>query len=439
MISGTEIILRMGLLFSYFAVAYVLGDWRGVLLGALIAVLGLFSAIILAYATRGKRGWSRFHLFVYRMMGGISTPYTLVEDGKVVLAQSLPRLFDWYPRILVVTPGNAVVIDKVGGLARVIGSGMAFLEPYERVRSVVDLRSQVTSLELVSVPTRDRVLLDIHATLFYRIKSTLDQAVSTPTDYPFSPDAVLKATLSVADWKAATETIAATLVRDVVARYTVDDLFGRGFEVNSTRVTPANLIENELQGLLEISLAYWGVTAERVVIEYIRPPQEVVQAWSKAFKAEAKAEAEAGRMALRYIEVLERLASDEKVKRLMPEPDATILSRVENVAEKRKDAADMVLRYSVTVEELERIERNWPNWELTISSALIEQGAIQIDSLVEIPSEKKEYAMQRYLMEHSEDSLVYYETTGILELKSAEKVRAFFQEWDQIAAHVADE
>ena len=90
------------------------------------------------------------------------------------------------PGVLVVRPGNAVVLERGGKITRIVGPGVHQLKRFEGLKSsdgkgIVDLRTQFAPETATNVLTRDGIPLEIKAATVFKIepKQVTDQRPSS--------------------------------------------------------------------------------------------------------------------------------------------------------------------------------------------------------------------------------------------------------------------
>ena len=153
--------------------------------------------------------------------------------------------------ILVVAPDSAAILERGGRVTRIVYPGVTRLQPYERVWAAVNLRPQRATLNLQKVLTRDLVSLTVELTIIYEIIH--------------APDAMMKATFSMDDWKKATESAAASVLRDVISELSIRQ--GRKTEIPSRESIRQSLIER-----LNAVTCQWGVEVTTAMIGAIELP-----------------------------------------------------------------------------------------------------------------------------------------------------------------------
>jgi regulator of protease activity HflC (stomatin/prohibitin superfamily) len=121
--------------------------------------------------------------------------YILARDGDLDKKDNWPA---WISRnmggpiLLIVFDGWALYIERGNRFSRVVGPGAPFLDWYETVKYVVDLRPQVKEGE-VSAWTKDGINITIKARVECRIGSPAPTDPSGQLVFPFDPEAVKKA------------------------------------------------------------------------------------------------------------------------------------------------------------------------------------------------------------------------------------------------------
>jgi hypothetical protein len=84
------------------------------------------------------------HAFLQRQVFGMDSlkPIIIVREGKIAVGRG--SFFDRVggPGFIIVYNDSAVVLERAGRLTRVLGPNLNFLEPFERIWEVIDLRPQ---------------------------------------------------------------------------------------------------------------------------------------------------------------------------------------------------------------------------------------------------------------------------------------------------------
>ena len=160
---------------------------------------------------------------------GINRGVWIVSDGKAEVrggsGSSLTRFGG--PGILIVQEGHAVILEKSGRLSRVVGRGITWLEPFERVSMVVPLQTRSEHVVVEKVATKDRILIEeIEFWVFHKLDAGPEEEQTENGQYPFSEDILLKKvwTMSGGDWRGSIKAVSETAARDVVGRYDLEEI-----------------------------------------------------------------------------------------------------------------------------------------------------------------------------------------------------------------------
>jgi regulator of protease activity HflC (stomatin/prohibitin superfamily) len=162
---------------------------------------------------------------------GMNNGTVLVKEGRFEITSGQSDALRRFggPGTLVVQEGHAVILEKAGALSRIVGRGITELGNFERVGIVADLTGKSQAVEEESVVTRDGVILDqVNARVFYRIipGDPAQPGYHQNGRFPFNDEQVYKLwnTSGGPTWQDAVKGVAKTAVRDVIARYTLDDI-----------------------------------------------------------------------------------------------------------------------------------------------------------------------------------------------------------------------
>ncbi len=181
--------------------------------------------------------------------------------------------------MMIVEQAQAVVIERLGQYSRTLHSGINIIIPLmdkakeiewryveempdgttayqKRKISRIDLRETVYDFPKQNVITRDNVLTEINALLYFQITDP----VKTVYEISNVPDAI--------------EKLAQTTLRNVVGELNLDALL-------SSRDT----INMKLRKILDEATDKWGVKINRVELQEINPPAEIRSAMEKQIRA----------------------------------------------------------------------------------------------------------------------------------------------------------
>ncbi len=184
--------------------------------------------------------------------------------------------------IRVVPEYQRIVKLRLGKFKGIYGPGIVFIIPIIDTPITVDLR--VVSIDLSSqrALTKDNVEVSIDAAVYMRV---IDAA---------------KAVLSVADYRSATATLGAAVLRDVIGMVDLDTL-----------LTQREEVARKIASIIDEHVSPWGVKVTAVAIKDIKLPDTLIRAMAAQAEAErmrrakvilAQADYEASQMYLRAAE-----------------------------------------------------------------------------------------------------------------------------------------
>jgi SPFH domain/Band 7 family protein len=242
----------------------------------------------------------------------------------------------WFggPATLVIHEGNAVYLERGNAFSRVVGPGlpMAFLDRYERIKEVVDLRSQ-TKIGEIMPWTKDGIRIKLTIRTECQINASPEALVQSSKKFrfPFDPLAVKtavehmsvrinpKGELYAASWlEGAWGTITGS-INAYVAGHSLDELFiapqangnmnsepsENHFPNDIAQILSHKIIEEALEKI-KSGLAQNGVRVLSIQITKVEMPKEVLELrakyWEsikKRIEAQRNSRAEANRIRIR--------------------------------------------------------------------------------------------------------------------------------------------
>ncbi len=182
---------------------------------------------------------------------------------------------------VLVKQAETVVIERLGKFDRVLSPGLHFIIPFiEQKRSVywtfthfdqrlnnyvsymkvfsrIDLRESVYDFPKQNVITKDNVMMEINALLYYQI-----------TD-------VKAAMYEVSNLPEAIEKITQTTLRNVIGSLDLDETLISRDQINE-----------KLRLILDQATDKWGVKVNRVELQEVNPPRDIRIAMEKQMRAE---------------------------------------------------------------------------------------------------------------------------------------------------------
>lgn len=338
--------------FAIFALAWLSGAWLDVLLhrggesawwrdalpilgGTAIGVAlpALFWFVVFVVSTQWvlglpqslNTGWWPAFAFVAARAFGLARPYVLVENGEMKTLRGKgsldpsiePELLARFggPCPLVVGEGNVVVLERGGQLSRILGMGTHtlrhgewFKEPVE-TKGIHDLRGGGgPAMEVKDVRTKDGVPLEIKigGGCKLELKSDTDKrpasryagaessspVIAPNSHYPVYEETIRKAVYQTGKggWQTAFPGGAVGPLRNVVARYTFDQIFpSPGPEdERATHQRVVAQMQKEIMEEIGQKPAANGIVAGGISIQEIKPPEEMRQAMLERWAAPLK-------------------------------------------------------------------------------------------------------------------------------------------------------
>ena len=188
--------------------------------------------------------------------------------------------------ILIVPQSETQVIERLGRYDRTLQSGLNIIMPFvDRPREIctrisyqapngktyaiikttkkIDLREQVYDFPKQSVITKDNVVTEINALLYFQIMDPV------------------KAVYEIDNLPHAIEKLTQTTLRNVVGELELDE-----------SLTSRDIINSKLRTVLDEATNKWGVKVNRVELQDITPPDSVRDAMEQQMQAERSRRAE---------------------------------------------------------------------------------------------------------------------------------------------------
>jgi regulator of protease activity HflC (stomatin/prohibitin superfamily) len=178
----------------------------------------------------------------------------------------------------IVSQSQTMIVERLGKFEKVLGPGvnivlpilestkmMTVRTPQGRMTQTdkIDLREQVMDFDKQSVITKDNVMTEINALLYYQISD---------------PKAAVYA---VQNLPLAIEKLTQTSLRNVVGELELDET-----------LTSRDTINSKLRSILDEATNKWGVKVNRVELQDITPPASIRQTMELQMQAERNRRAE---------------------------------------------------------------------------------------------------------------------------------------------------
>lgn len=173
--------------------------------------------------------------------------------------------------IKIVPQANRVIIERLGKFHKILSPGINFIFPALdrpkpiswlvggtiRNTTLIDIREQLYDFPKQNVISRDNVVMEINALLYFQIND------------PF------KALYEIANLPLALEKLTQTSLRSVMGEMDLDEIFSKRAEINE-----------RLRIILDEASDAWGVKVTRVEIQDVNPPATVQAAMQRQMEAE---------------------------------------------------------------------------------------------------------------------------------------------------------
>lgn len=149
------------------------------------------------------------------------------------------------------------VIFRLGRLVGAKGPGLFFIIPGIDQMVRIDLRTVTYDARQIKVITKDNIICDVDSFVYYRVVDPV------------------KAVTEVEKYVPATQSLAKTVLRDVLGHAELDDLLAKTEELTK-----------EIQIQLDLATDPWGIKVTAVVISDVSLPSDMMRAIAKQAEAE---------------------------------------------------------------------------------------------------------------------------------------------------------
>jgi len=159
--------------------------------------------------------------------------------------------------IRIVRPFQKGLVERLGKYNRIADSGIHFIIPFFERMTMVDMREQVVDVPPQGVITKDNVVVEVDAVVYYEVTDPV------------------KVTYNVANFYLAATKLAQTNLRNLVGDMALDE-----------SLTSRETINTKLRQILDDATDKWGTKVTRVELQRIEPPADVTEAMHRQMKAE---------------------------------------------------------------------------------------------------------------------------------------------------------
>ena len=159
--------------------------------------------------------------------------------------------------VKIVRPWEKGLIERLGKYQRTADSGLTLIVPFMEKMIKVDMREQVVDVPPQGVITKDNVVVQVDAVIYYEITDPM------------------QVVYNVADYYTAVTKLAQTNLRNLIGDLALDE-----------SLTSRELINTKLREILDDATDKWGSKVTRVELQRIEPPDDVTDAMHRQMKAE---------------------------------------------------------------------------------------------------------------------------------------------------------
>ena len=151
--------------------------------------------------------------------------------------------------IKIIRPWQKGLIERLGKYQRTADSGLTVIVPVVETMIKVDMREQVVDVPPQAVITKDNVVVEVDAVVYYEVTDPV------------------KMTYNVANFYMAATKLAQTNLRNLVGDLALDE-----------SLTSREVINTKLRQILDDATDKWGTRVTRVELQRIEPPRDVTEA-----------------------------------------------------------------------------------------------------------------------------------------------------------------
>lgn len=159
--------------------------------------------------------------------------------------------------VKIIRPWEKGLIEMLGKYQRTADSGLTIILPFFQRLIKVDMREQVVDVPPQAVITKDNVVVEVDAVVYYEVTDPI------------------KVTYNVSNFYTAATKLAQTNLRNLVGDMALDE-----------SLTSRETINTQLRQILDDATDKWGTRVTRVELQRIEPPSDVTEAMHRQMKAE---------------------------------------------------------------------------------------------------------------------------------------------------------
>lgn len=290
---------------------------------------------------------------MFYIIDGIETLF--YNSSALVILLAILVLLIIKKGLLVIRQSERVVVERLGRYHRTLMPGINFLIPiFDKARRIewkeispdgqsyyhtmtrIDMREMVYDFPRQNVITKDNVLIEINALLYFQINDPV------------------KAVYEIVNLPEAIEKLTQTTLRNVIGDLDLD-----------STLTSRDTINDKLREILDLATDRWGVKVNRVELQDINPPADIRDAMEKQMRAErdkrAKMLEAEGEKRARILEAegfreaeINRAEGHKQAAILRAEGEASALREIITAL---KDSGSDPVQYLVTLRYIDALQK----------------------------------------------------------------------------------
>ncbi len=315
-----------------FAIGATLHGTLGALLGVFLTQGFFWITVVFVSQYLFATPSSTHHTMAFRVFlawlfnaGGFSY---VAKEGKVEKRMD-SGFIGMGPGVLLVDTNTAVLFERYGRLSRICGPGVWFVGWDETARGAADLRPQIRRLAPIKALSRDGIWMDTRVQIMFQHKPLPQPEDGKFPKEPFGYDgetvhwAIYNPAIGqgqATDWGEPLVSLAADKARNILMRYTLDDLFRpENPQVVGFSQIRAQFREEFKQGMQELKIPlHYDIVSFGLPIPPAGVTEQRVRSWrtawaGKTIEIQALGQAEA----LSYLERARAVAQREVVKAIL--------------------------------------------------------------------------------------------------------------------------
>ena len=266
-----------------------------VIIGLLIPALLAMIALIPYGYTVGQNMYSQYENYkgheqeasfsAISVLLGIGRGSLIVSNGQVETRGESGGALTRFggPGTLIVQEGHAVILEKSGKLSRVVGRGITWLEPFERISMVVPLFTRTEKMTIEQVATKDKIMIDeFEILVFHKVDPGPEEDRIEDGQFMYNEDNIRKNIWNPggSDWRNGVRSVAETATRDLVGQYDLQEITPLSDTVR------AELRKKLADKMNEVTKPLMGVIVASVDINRIKIPSETQKRLSDKWMAD---------------------------------------------------------------------------------------------------------------------------------------------------------